>query len=527
MYSLIAGAVTVLKAVVILVLLVGSVNAQGDWNVYCTIDSKCCAVAKQASVDYVVPALETSVDWNTAWNWMNTHGYGSYGGCLPSAAKVAVWNVYCDTSSDCCAVAEQPSGDYVVQALETSVDWNTAWNWMNTKGYGSYGGCLPSAAKVAVWNIYCDGTMKDCVVARQPTPNHAIPVLQAPVDWDTAWNEMEKRGLAAEKLMKLPGAGVVKWNQHEYAAAYTPDGITWDDAKAAAEAKGGHLVTITSEAENQFVYSLVEDDKFWIWDGYDGEGPWLGGYQRQGSSEPAGGWAWVNGDPFSEYTNWGRGEPNNAGYEERLEFIGKGTKKGNTWNDRDGSIRKMGYIIEWDRPRQGTIGMEEYESEQNITDRGITADTVLAQAEPPSYIGPGLDQLIPSSQKDYEKPVDYDPSKGELPGSIIGYTKETGGTIAHSVMCIGRDKNTGKPVYFQMGGGGPEEVTGTPEPPSWKKKMKTSPYVPAQVMVPKNKVDQDLLNKLIEEFKKKNKGRTNTCHETLDHLIRQLKGTGP
>ncbi len=148
------------------------------------------------------------------------------------------------------------------------------------------------------------------------------------------------------------GAGPVEWGGHEYEAAYTPIGISWDDAKAAAEAKGGHLVSITSEAENQFVYSLVEDDKFWYWDGYDGNGPWLGGYQEQGSFEPDGGWAWSGPGSF-EYTNWGRGEPNNggiktSGVEDNLELIGKGTLKGNEWNDKPGSTKEKGYIIEWE-----------------------------------------------------------------------------------------------------------------------------------------------------------------------------------
>jgi hypothetical protein len=63
---------------------------------------------------------------------------------------------------------------------------------MNANGYGNYGGCLASSAKAAIWNVYCDSTMEDCVVARQPTPSHANPVLKDQVDWDTAWNEMER-----------------------------------------------------------------------------------------------------------------------------------------------------------------------------------------------------------------------------------------------------------------------------------------------------------------------------------------------
>jgi hypothetical protein len=142
------------------------------------------------------------------------------------------------------------------------------------------------------------------------------------------------------------------WGGAKYEAFYVPDGITWADAKAAAESKGGYLVSIGSVIENRFVYSLVQDDKFWNWDGLDGNGPWVGGYQKPGSSEPAGGWIWVNGlDDFSR-KNWGSGEPNNggqkaAGVEDCLAFIGKGTLKGDKWNDKPCSTKEKGYIVEW------------------------------------------------------------------------------------------------------------------------------------------------------------------------------------
>jgi hypothetical protein len=139
-------------------------------------------------------------------------------------------------------------------------------------------------------------------------------------------------------------------NGHYYEAVLVPGGITWDDANAAAEAKGGHLATITSAAENQFVYNLVAgDDRYWIFDS-NAYGPWLGGYQPAGSPEPAGGWIWVTGESFS-YTNWWTGEPNNGGsadVEESLHFIGGNTLQSPAWNDAPHDFSAKGYIVEYE-----------------------------------------------------------------------------------------------------------------------------------------------------------------------------------
>ena len=153
------------------------------------------------------------------------------------------------------------------------------------------------------------------------------------------------------------GPVAVEWpisaggNGHYYEAVLVPEGISWDDAKAAAEAKGGHLVTITSEAENEFVYNLVAgDDRYWFIDAYNnGNGPWLGGYQPEGSPEPAGGWTWITGEPFS-YTNWDINQPDNSqGTENRLDFLGTGTLKSPKWNDLPHYWSgPKGYIVEWD-----------------------------------------------------------------------------------------------------------------------------------------------------------------------------------
>ena len=120
-----------------------------------------------------------------------------------------------------------------------------------------------------------------------------------------------------------------------YKAVLVPEGITWEEANKAAQAMGGHLATITSAAENDYVYSLVaNDDRFWYKYGTDliGLGPWLGGYQPPGSPEPSGGWRWVTGEPFT-YSNWASGQPDNYRGEDYLHYWGAGTPKGSKWND--------------------------------------------------------------------------------------------------------------------------------------------------------------------------------------------------
>lgn len=141
-----------------------------------------------------------------------------------------------------------------------------------------------------------------------------------------------------------------------YRAVLTPGGITWDQAKAAAQKAGGHLAVITSQAENDFVYKLVAgDDRYWYVDSSrNGIGPWLGGYQPAGSPEPRGGWRWITGEPFS-FTRWASAEPNNSGGNENsLHFFGPGTLKGPYWNDLGGASRLKGYIIEFSK--QGASG---------------------------------------------------------------------------------------------------------------------------------------------------------------------------
>ena len=110
--------------------------------------------------------------------------------------------------------------------------------------------------------------------------------------------------------------------------------ITWHDAKAAAESRtyndvSGHLVTITSQSENDFVANLSQDD-FRPWIGLTNEGA-------------EGDYRWVTGESF-DYANWSPGEPSRYTNENYVEFFASNDK----WNDNTNNNHYItGYIIEY------------------------------------------------------------------------------------------------------------------------------------------------------------------------------------
>jgi len=135
-------------------------------------------------------------------------------------------------------------------------------------------------------------------------------------------------------------------NGHYYEAVSVPAGISWLNARDAAAGhtylgRKGHLVTITSAAEQQFVVTNLPQA---VTGNY-----WLGGYQDRTASdysEPAGGWRWVTGEPWS-YTFWSSGQPSNfLNVEDYLNFY---TSDGG-WNDAAnlGSIGVPGYVVEYE-----------------------------------------------------------------------------------------------------------------------------------------------------------------------------------
>jgi serine/threonine protein kinase len=116
--------------------------------------------------------------------------------------------------------------------------------------------------------------------------------------------------------------------------------------QAFAVSLGGHLATVHSLAENEFIASVVPSINW----SQEACSAYLGGYQDRGSqafAEPSGGWRWVTGEPFT-FMNWHAGEPNNHVAGE--DFLGFWRFDcGYAWNDglNTATDVPIAFIIEW------------------------------------------------------------------------------------------------------------------------------------------------------------------------------------
>lgn len=125
--------------------------------------------------------------------------------------------------------------------------------------------------------------------------------------------------------------------------------VTWPQAAAFCEQDGGHLATITSERENQFVYGLLPTNA------HNG---WLGG----SDAAEEGTWTWVTGEPF-DYTNWAQHNPDNDGGglgEDYLAIGGPLAEHGPAqwidWQyDVDGSLAEEPFVCEYEPGSGGMV----------------------------------------------------------------------------------------------------------------------------------------------------------------------------
>lgn len=98
----------------------------------------------------------------------------------------------------------------------------------------------------------------------------------------------------------------------------------WNEAKSACQKLGGHLVTVTSKSENDFLMSPVIQAQIGEWN-------WFGGSNQSGQ------WQWVTGEPFS-FNNFRSGESTSP-------FL-EGLHGDGSWSSRsDGALP---YICEWE-----------------------------------------------------------------------------------------------------------------------------------------------------------------------------------
>ena len=139
--------------------------------------------------------------------------------------------------------------------------------------------------------------------------------------------------------------GICQYNGHTY--RIFDESLNWSDAEAKCEQLGGHLVTITSEDEQLFLETFLNNSNKYSY--------FIGGKQTDSD------WEWITGESFS-YFNWAPGEPNYSGNYMQI-FAPKYVeyesdecvfKWDNTDDDGDHgfglkvSLNEIGFICEWE-----------------------------------------------------------------------------------------------------------------------------------------------------------------------------------
>lgn len=130
----------------------------------------------------------------------------------------------------------------------------------------------------------------------------------------------------------------IVWNGHVYKLFSV--NVTWETAKAECERAGGHLVTIGSPAEQEFIRIQIMNHR--------GEVFWIGLTDEREENV----WFWVNGEDV-RYTNWGPDEPDNTGDQDHVcihsmpQVWDHGAAVIGHWDDDSYGVLH-GYICEWE-----------------------------------------------------------------------------------------------------------------------------------------------------------------------------------
>lgn len=239
-------------------------------------------------------------------------------------------------------------------------------------------------------------------------------------------------------------------NGHYYQRVPVPTGVTWRDAYFAASIRThlglpGHLATITSAGENQFILDTAGV-------GASSSEHWAGAFkQPEPPGGPADGWQWVTWAEVWNYTNWNGGEPNNAGGDEKYLIL----RSDGRWND-GGEGNLAGYVVEYEPPVPVPAGKIAFSPPRNYS---VPAPGNLSSVD---LDGDGfLDVLVGSPSRiavfygkgdgTFEESADYDfgPPEDGLPAQVLGIDVN-GDTLRDLVFTITRAGQVG--VGISLGG---------------------------------------------------------------------------
>ena len=120
--------------------------------------------------------------------------------------------------------------------------------------------------------------------------------------------------------------------------------LTWTQAKADAESKGGHLATITSQEEWDSLRQNYGTSLGGCWIGLTDEA-------KEGQ------WRWVTGEPY-EFRKWSAGQPsNNSGAGDYVRIW----QNGSSWDDVTIASKMPKYLLEYSYTIELVQGGDDFE----------------------------------------------------------------------------------------------------------------------------------------------------------------------
>ena len=204
------------------------------------------------------------------------------------------------------------------------------------KGPGCAGGTIGRMVGGYVRNCVTTGVTLDEAISKGGIVGAAMPQFQANLSGNTWPGAYPQIGLVADSLPDSIITTVNVWNSHSY-RIYSDD-LTWDDAKARCERLGGHLLTITSDAEQNYIENLIKNSSS------DCEAYWIGAKANE-----SGWWEWITQEVFEkQYANFSGGQADGDGNYLQIYGVQDNYTLG-TWDDvPQAASTKRGFICEWD-----------------------------------------------------------------------------------------------------------------------------------------------------------------------------------
>lgn len=155
-------------------------------------------------------------------------------------------------------------------------------------------------------------------------------------EWDDTADQkqsyvMEWESVEAYKSQSPNILNKIQYNGHSY--KYFSGPVTWTEARDLCKQLGGYLVTVTSEGENNFVYSLCNHKK----------DTWIG----LNDAKKDGKYVWVTGER-TDYRKFGKHVNNGYGGQEKYFGYYEIAGNENKWNDFRNNEPNMAFICEWD-----------------------------------------------------------------------------------------------------------------------------------------------------------------------------------